>query len=470
MMYNKNLLGRASLTPEFENGVKTFIEWAKGRHRHMNGDKIRRPCQKCKNTKFGTPDEDYFESPSVPQVSEEPTPVSHVEGNYPQWGDEQHMDEAQKMVFYAAGLSYFASSHEDILMMVRGLVLWMPVLVHIVMLAVIRTIMLIDRFSNIVHAANQPLWDSCTQSQLGIVAELVDIKTDGHIFEQIYDRISQWANRILPSDHTLSGDYYNTKKLRLYSSRATAEHMTWHATHQTEEGSMCHSFDNEAWKHFDLMCPHFAEEPCNVQLGLCTDGFVPHGGLMWTMNDLSAYGMASEWSTAGVMGCLVCMDDTRAFHLQHDKKACYFDCHRQFLPTHHSYRSNKKAFTKNRIENMVARPGLIGDQIHDRVINISPTVEMSSSLPNGYGTDHKLMKKSIFWDLVHWSTLLIRHNLDAMHIEKNVFDNILNTIMDIKGRTKDNMNACRDLKIICNRPELELDERRRTLCLKRSIH
>ncbi|KAL0317437.1 UNVERIFIED_CONTAM: hypothetical protein Sangu_2158000 [Sesamum angustifolium] len=56
--------------------------------------------------------------------------------------------------------------------------------------------------------------------------------------------------------------------------------------------------------------------------------------------------------------------------------------------------------------------------------------------------------------------LLIRHNLDVMHIEKNVFDNIFNTVMDIKEKTKDNINASRDLKIICNRPELELDKRR----------
>ncbi|KAL0281859.1 UNVERIFIED_CONTAM: hypothetical protein Sangu_2985100 [Sesamum angustifolium] len=72
---------------------------------------------------------------------------------------------------------------------------------------------LADRFSNVVHAANQPLWDSCNQSQLGIVAELVDIKVDGYISEQIYDRMSQWNNRILPSDYTLGGDYYNMKKL-----------------------------------------------------------------------------------------------------------------------------------------------------------------------------------------------------------------------------------------------------------------
>ncbi|KAL0456083.1 UNVERIFIED_CONTAM: hypothetical protein Slati_0947500 [Sesamum latifolium] len=32
--------------------------------------------------------------------------------------------------------------------------------------------------------------------------------------------------------------------------------------------------------------------------------------------------------------------------------------------------------------------------------------------------------------------------------------------MDIKGKTKDNLNARRDLKSNCNRPKLELDERR----------
>ncbi|KAL0370608.1 UNVERIFIED_CONTAM: hypothetical protein Sangu_0378900 [Sesamum angustifolium] len=140
-MYNKNLSGRAGLRQGFDDGVKTFIEYAKGQRRHVDGDKIRCPSRKCKNTKFGTPDEvgyhlcmrgfmveyynwishnkdivhDYFEAPSVSQVSEEPTPTGHVEGNYPQWGEEQHMDWAQMMIFYAARPSYFASSHEGVL-------------------------------------------------------------------------------------------------------------------------------------------------------------------------------------------------------------------------------------------------------------------------------------------------------------------------------------------------------------------
>ncbi|KAL0300399.1 UNVERIFIED_CONTAM: hypothetical protein Sangu_3123400 [Sesamum angustifolium] len=55
---------------------------------------------------------------------------------------------------------------------------------------------------------------------------------------------------------------------------------------------------------------------------------------------------------------------------------------------------------------------------------------------------------------------LIQHNLNVMHIEKYVFDNIFNNMMDIKGKTKDNLNVWKDLKIICKCPELELDGRR----------
>ncbi|KAK4400370.1 hypothetical protein Sango_1143100 [Sesamum angolense] len=113
---------------------------------------------------------------------------------------------------------------------------------------------------------------------------------------------------------------------------------------------------------------------------------------------------------------------------------------------------------KNRVENKVERARLTRDQILDRVVNISPTIEIPLLLPDSYGSNHRWTKKSIFWNLLYWSTLLIRYNLDAMHIEKNVLDNIFNMVIDIKGKTKDNMNARRNLKIICNHPELELDE------------
>ncbi|KAL2243616.1 UNVERIFIED_CONTAM: hypothetical protein Sindi_0479600, partial [Sesamum indicum] len=82
--------------------------------------------------------------------------------------------------------------------------------------------------------------------------------------------------------------------------------------------------------------------------------------------------------------------------------------------------------------------------------SLVPAVEVSLSLPDGNSSEHKWTKKNIFWELEYWSVHLIRHNPDVMHIEKNVFDNIFNTVMDIKETTKDTLNTWKDLKIICD--------------------
>ena len=75
---------------------------------------------------------------------------------------------------------------------------------------------------------------------------------------------------------------------------------------------------------------------------------------------------------------------------------------------------------------------------------------------HGVGVNHNWHKKSIFWDLSYWKDHLMRHNLDVMHIEKNFFDNIMNTILNIKGKTKDNMKSRLDLPLICSRDFLEV--------------
>jgi len=63
----------------------------------------------------------------------------------------------------------------------------------------------------------------------------------------------------------------------------------------------------------------------------------------------------------------------------------------------------------------------------------------------GYGQFHNWTKRSIFWDLPYWKDNLLRHNLDVMHIEKNFFDNVFNTVMDVKVKTKDNEKARLDV-------------------------
>ena len=46
-------------------------------------------------------------------------------------------------------------------------------------------------------------------------------------------------------------------------------------------------------------------------------------------------------------------------------------------------------------------------------------------------------KKSVFWKLPYWEILRVRHCIDVMHVEKNVCESILGTLLKIKGKRKD---------------------------------
>jgi len=41
----------------------------------------------------------------------------------------------------------------------------------------------------------------------------------------------------------------------------------------------------------------------------------------------------------------------------------------------------------------------------------------------------------------YWNTNSIHHNLDVLHIKKNIFKNIFNMILDIKEKTKNSIKA-----------------------------
>lgn len=54
-------------------------------------------------------------------------------------------------------------------------------------------------------------------------------------------------------------------------------------------------------------------------------------------------------------------------------------------------------------------------------------------------------KNNIFFELPYRKKHLLRHNVDVMHIEKNVCDMLLKTLLDIKDITKDTLSARREL-------------------------
>ena len=58
----------------------------------------------------------------------------------------------------------------------------------------------------------------------------------------------------------------------------------------------------------------------------------------------------------------------------------------------------------------------------------------------------QLEEEEYLFNLPYWSSLLIRHNLDVMHIEKNICEALLGTLLEIAGKAKDTEKARLDLQ------------------------
>jgi hypothetical protein len=54
---------------------------------------------------------------------------------------------------------------------------------------------------------------------------------------------------------------------------------------------------------------------------------------------------------------------------------------------------------------------------------------------------HNWMKKSIFFELPYWELLLVRHNLDVMHIENSICESLMGTLLHLLGKSKDSEKA-----------------------------
>ncbi|XP_020209291.1 uncharacterized protein LOC109794234 [Cajanus cajan] len=296
---------------------------------------------------------------------------------------------------------------------------------------------------------------------------------------------------------------------RLFLSSKTTEDMRWHAVNRTNDEMMRHPRDSEAWKRFDLTHPWFASDSRNVRLALATDGFNPfgvmssskkmpgndidvylqplirefkelwsigvdaydsfkremfklHAALMWTISDFPGLGTLSGWNTYTGLACPSCNFDSVPCRLPYSKKWCFMGHHR-FLGKRHRFRLNRVRF--NGEQELRSPPKtLSSSEILDQVQNINTTF---GRVPEKQGTGKRTRggqraqsstqqwkKKSIFFELPYWKDNSLRHNLDMMHIEKNVCDNVIYTLLNDSVKTKDHVNARKGLQAMGIRPEL----------------
>jgi hypothetical protein len=88
----------------------------------------------------------------------------------------------------------------------------------------------------------------------------------------------------------------------------------------------------------------------------------------------------------------------------------------------------------------------------------------------GYGNEHNWTHKCVLWELAYAKALILMHNIDVMHQERNVGESIISTCMAFTDKAKDNHKTRKDLAQLCNRPSLELKSSggkpRTPFCLK----
>lgn len=179
--------------------------------------------------------------------------------------------------------------------------------------------------------------------------------------------------------------------------------------------------------------------------------------ILWTINDFSAYGNLSSWSTKGFMACPVCNEDTSSYGLR--SKICFMG-HRRYLRKNHPWRKNRELFN-NEFELRPPPRELSGDDILrqvNRLIPYKPGKHDDNPDKKRKRVDFELnwTKKSIFFEMEYWSKLKIRHNLDVMHIEKNICDSVVGTLLSIAGKTKDTVKARLDLQDMGIRDDLHI--------------
>ena len=177
----------------------------------------------------------------------------------------------------------------------------------------------------------------------------------------------------------------------------------------------------------------------------CQEMFKLKAVLLWTINDFPAYGNLSGCIVKGYYACPICGKETHACRLKHGKKMSYIG-HRRFLPHYHPYRKQKKAFNGKQEWRSAPKP-LTGDEVLKRVEKISFSIGKNKVKSKTVDKDEKSCwkKKSIFFDLHYWKYLYVRHNLDVMHIEKNICESLIGTLLDIPGKTKDGVASRLDL-------------------------
>ncbi|RVW32350.1 hypothetical protein CK203_087511 [Vitis vinifera] len=353
-------------------------------------------------------------------------------------------------------------------------------------------------FETLLEDAQKPLHPGCRNfTKLSALVKLYNLKARYGWSDKSFSELLSILGDMLPLNNELP---LSINELKDATSCPTCGTSRWKldGTEREFDGKMRHPSDSPSWKLVDHRWPDFASEPRNLRLSISADDINPHSSmssrhscwpiimviynlppwmcmkrkfmmlsllisgvecydvhqqevftlrvvLLWTINDFPAYGNLSGCVVKGYFACPICGEDTFSHRLKHGKKNSYTG-HRRFLLCNHPFRKQNKAFNGKQEFSSPPQP-LSGEEILRKIDVISNSwgKNKNSRGKLNVNTTNCWKKKSIFFDLEYWKYLHVRHSLDAMHIEKNVCESIIGTLLNIPGKTKDGLNSRLDL-------------------------
>ena len=187
--------------------------------------------------------------------------------------------------------------------------------------------------------------------------------------------------------------------------------------------------------------------------------FQLHAEIIWTISDLPGLGSVSGFVVSGEAACRDCHSLICSLRLGNGTKTCYMG-HRRFLQGDHPFRFDVDLFG-GETEVRPAPVPLSGEEILHCTANLKtvygkdPSGKPAKNQSRKEGEPLVFLKRRPIWFLLpYWKKLMLRYNFDPMHIGKNVSDNIINTLLGIAGKSKDNLNARLDLQALGIRSDL----------------
>ena len=91
-------------------------------------------------------------------------------------------------------------------------------------------------------------------------------------------------------------------------------------------------------------------------------------------------------------------------------------------------------------------PKFDGKAVDDELRALVPAEAGSAHQFVGYGETHNWTHVAALTKLEYYKDLELPHNIDVMHTEKNVGESLFHTVLNIPGKSKDNVKARVDVQ------------------------